>query len=322
MEERRRPGTSRKRKSSASPDAEADGERDLQRAVQKLIHLAQLEVDSPAHGGQSIESASPAIAQPSSSPSEGQKEQVFDAYPAPSAGPFGIDGSYTDPSAIKLPLEPTEPHRRASQSGRKMDPPSRQGSGQIPSTAPPMQQNYLGIPNMAYPGATSPFTFPVDPNTAPASYPSFTTSGSTTLDPAVESFLADHFPPPGAQGGAGMMDSVNGMQGMQNSQAPEDFLNKVFSFSWENGTGSGPMQYQGPGSMMDGMGQGMPMPQGYQMGQQSPLLRQNGLVGGQQQQQQQGQMQAQAQAQGLQGMMGFDAFGPMDWGNNSGGWMA
>lgn len=312
MEERRRPGTSRKRKSSGSPDAEADGERDLQRAVQKLIHLAQLEVDSPAHGAQSLESASPAIVQPSSSPGEGQKEQVFDAYPAPSAGPFAIDVT-----SHKLTLESSGPHRRASQSERKVEPPSRQGSGLIPATGPPVQQNYLGVPNMAYSGATSPFTFPVDPTTAPASYPSFTTSGSATLDPAVESFLANHFPPPSGQNG-GMVDPSNGnMQGMQNNQAPDDFLNKVFSFSWDNGPASAPMQY--PGGMMDGMGMGMP--QEYQMGQQqSPLLRQNGQVGGGGQQQQ--QMQAQAHAQGLQGMMGFDSFGPMDWGNNSGGWMA
>ena len=205
----------------------------------------------------------------------------------------------------------------------------------MPNTAPDMTNGFLGLPNMGgYHGPTSPFTFPVDPATAPASYPAFSTSGpSNALDPAVESILANYFPPPGSNGngaGGGIMDT-NTMQGMPNlSQAPEDFLNKVFSFSWENGDGAHMQGFQGNGNgngngngsgMLD-MGMGMPGQQGFQV-QQSPMQQQNRqMSGANQQHQQQGQQGQQGhQGQGM-GMMGMDAFGAFEWGNNSGGWMA
>lgn len=325
--------------------------------MQKLIHLAQLEADSPAHAGHSIDSASPAVVQPSSSPlGDGHKERVFDAYPAPSAGPFALDTSHggsgrSGGGDSALDMNGNANPRNAIQgnpAGTQIKPPSRQGSGHMPSSAPPPSAymgNFLGLPDMGmgmggYPSATSPFTFPVDPTTAPTSYPAFSTTGpSNALDPAVESILANYFPAPngangnGAPGGGGGMVDDNTMQGMPNlSQAPEDFLNKVFSFSWENnlngggggGGGGGMMQGYGGGGMMD-MGMVMPGAQGQGQGQgyqvqgpgqqQSPMQQQARQMSGSaphQHQQQQQQM----------GMMGMDAFGPLDWGNNSGGWMA
>lgn len=306
--------------------------------MQKLIHLAQLEADSPAHAGHSIDSVSPAVIPTTSSPlGEGQRERVFDAYPAPSAGPFplvNVSGGMSQQPGLSLPRNQGGRDGSVSDpSVPKIEPPSRQGSGHMPNTAPDMTNGFLGLPNMGgYHGPTSPFTFPVDPATAPASYPAFSTSGpSNALDPAVESILANYFPPPGSNGngaGGGMMDA-NTMQGMPNlSQAPEDFLNKVFSFSWENGDGAHMQGFQGHGNgngngsgMLD-MGMGMPGQQGFQV-QQSPMQQQNRqMSGANQQHQQQGQQGQQGhQGQGM-GMMGMDAFGAFEWGNNSGGWMA
>jgi hypothetical protein len=75
----------------------------------------------------------------------------------------------------------------------------------------------------------SPFTFPVDPTTTTSfpPPPAFGPMQAPQLDPAVESMLASYFPQNNSQG--------QGMAGPTAMPAvPDDFLSRVFSFSWES----------------------------------------------------------------------------------------
>jgi hypothetical protein len=207
VEERRRPTGSligQKRKSTHDGDMPGDDEEhNLQRVVKRLIRQAQLETDSPVSNGAN---SAASFVSPSSenmntaSPSKADptpERPVFGAYPMPS-------------SQTNVP--------QASQQGM--------GEG---TPAQAMYQGQLGMPNQMQGG----FNFNADPSAggnagqfANLPNPNFQPGGQ--LDPAVESMLSAYFPPPQTNTNQGEL----GPAGV--SQVPDDFLSRVFSFSWDN----------------------------------------------------------------------------------------
>jgi hypothetical protein len=144
----------------------------------------------------------------------------------------------------------------------------------------------------------SPFTFPIDTSSnsyAPPNMAFLAPTQAPQLDPAVESMLANYFP-------QNPQSNAGGMAGPATvPQVPDDFLSRVFSFSWENNNANnnaanGHGNANGNNSGNNGNGQG-----------------QGGMGGA-------GQMNG--GAGGLDALGGFGAPGmPFEqWG--SGGWMA
>lgn len=90
-----------------------------------------------------------------------------------------------------------------------------------------LYQGQLGVPNQAQ----GSFNFNVDSNNV--NNGSFANLASTNfqpgsqLDPAVESMLASYFPPPQTSSNQGELGPAGA------SQVPDDFLSRVFSFSWD-----------------------------------------------------------------------------------------
>ncbi|BEI90346.1 uncharacterized protein CcaverHIS019_0304160 [Cutaneotrichosporon cavernicola] len=207
VEERRRPSGSiagQKRKIMHDGDVAGDDEEhNLQRAVKRLIRQAQLETDSPVSNGATsfVSPSSENMNNPSPSKGDPTPERpVFGAYPMPS--------SQTNPP-------------QAPQPGM--------GDG---TPAQAMFQGQLGMPNQMQGG----FNFNVDPSSANAGMfgnlpnPSF--QQGSQLDPTVESMLASYFPPPQTSSHQGEL----GPAGV--AQVPDDFLSRVFSFSWDNNSNS------------------------------------------------------------------------------------
>jgi hypothetical protein len=100
---------------------------------------------------------------------------------------------------------------------------------------------------------------------------SFQPQGPPHLDPAVESMLASYFPPATTTTNPGELGPAAA------SQVPDDFLSRVFSFSWDNTQGgtatpnqsTTPNQTQvaTPGVRPNGLqGQPRPGPNGQQPG--------------------------------------------------------
>lgn len=193
-----------------------DEEHNLQRVVKRLIRQAQLETDSPVSNGAN---SATSFMSPSSenlnnaSPSKADptpERPVFGAYPMPS--------SQTNASQV------------AQQS---------MGEG---TPAHAMYQGQLGLPNQMQGG----FNFNVDPSSGNAgqfgTVPNANFQSGSQLDPAVESMLASYFPPPQTNTNQGEL----GPAGV--AQVPDDFLSRVFSFSWDNNNNQSQNQNQQPGS--------------------------------------------------------------------------
>ncbi|GMK56923.1 hypothetical protein CspeluHIS016_0307630 [Cutaneotrichosporon spelunceum] len=202
VEERRRPTGAligQKRKSAFDGDVAGDDEEhNLQRAVKRLIRQAQLETDSPVSNSASFVSpSSETMNNPSPIKADPTPERpVFGAYPMPS-------------SQANL--------GQATQPGM--------GDG---TPAQAVFQGQLGVPN-ELPGG---FNFNMDTNNVNAglfgNLPNTDFQQGSQLDPSVESMLASYFPPPQTNTHQGEL----GPAGV--AQVPDDFLSRVFSFSWDN----------------------------------------------------------------------------------------
>ncbi|RSH80181.1 hypothetical protein EHS25_007191 [Saitozyma podzolica] len=211
VEERRRPGTAslgKRKASSPSPDAD-DG-------VKKLIQQAALEAESPPQPstGTPTSNARQSIS-PYQEPS--RDRPVFDAYPAPIQA---LAPSFT--------FEPMSQQRPNGPPGGSTTPQDGNGVAglQIPAT-----QTYQQL---------SPITFPIDPTTnSYAPNMAFLPPTQTPqLDQAVASMLASYFPQNPRYNAGGMAGPATV------PLVPDNFLSRVFSFSWENnhaanGNGSG-----------------------------------------------------------------------------------
>jgi len=273
VEERRRPGGTSlgKRKATAEGEGLDDEEHNLQRAVKRLIRQAQLESDSPTPNGAA------SFVSPSSDPTLTQSPRDVRADPTPERPVFG---AYPMPSQNASNQQQTEGNAQ---------PPANIGAA-FPGQFALQNQNQGG------------FNFGVDQNVS--SFPqldqgSFQPQSQPHLDPAVESMLASYFPPattgnpnPGELGPAAA------------PQVPDDFLSRVFSFSWDNNS----QQQQGQGASQT-PGQGTPQSQTQTptqtqnpAGQPPSGMRPNGPGG---------------QPQRQDSMPGYGAF---DW--SSHGWMA
>ncbi|TXT08180.1 uncharacterized protein COLE_05104 [Cutaneotrichosporon oleaginosum] len=278
VEERRRPTGSligQKRKATHDGDGTGDDEEhNLQRVVKRLIRQAQLETDSPVSNGANSNTS---FVSPSSdnlnnaSPSKmdvTSERPVFGAYPMPS-------------SQTNIPQV------------------AQQGMGEgTPAQA--MFQGQLGMPSQMQGG----FNFNVDPNSGNAgqfgSLPNPNFQPGSQLDPAVESMLASYFPPPQTNNNSGELGPAGA------SQVPDDFLSRVFSFSWDNNnSSSSSSQNQGQQSSQ----------------QQTPMTASTNSTPGQQQQQQMnlgnGSAPGVPQPRRQDSIPGYGAF---DWQTHS--WMA
>ena len=293
MEERRRPSALGKRKTPGSPLGDLDTEEPgLQHAVKKLIRQAALELDSeasqsaagstPGEVPQAAGSISP-FSQPTSRDKAGElpplvpqnsgtnvsqtghREStsgpgaVFDAYPIPGRGSsgsisqqpilangFGVTPTPTSATSTQSGGPPAAPTGQFSGSGGFQN-----GTGQLGNWAQNLPQG---------------FTFPIDSSNPGAAYPPVQptyTNQPQPLDPALEQMLS-FLPGVNAQPGTGT----------ENPAAfPEDFLSKVFSFSWDgangtngnnnnNGGTQGMDGFSAAGQAQQGQGQGQGMAQG------------------------------------------------------------
>lgn len=231
-----------------------DEEHNLQRAVKRLIHQAQLETDSPTPAASFVS--------PSSDPA------AFTQSP--------IDGKPGDPT----------PDRPVF------------GAYPMPQSLVNQAQNDSGNAQTSSIGAAFPgqfalnqggFNFSVDQNNL-STFPSleqgsFQPQSQPNLDPAVESMLASYFPP-ATTGNTGEIGPA------ATSQVPDDFLSKVFSFSWDNT------------NQNQNAGQSQTPTQGTPQNQNTQAMRSNGAVPPQPPQRQ-------------DSIPGYGAF---DW--SSHGWMA
>lgn len=194
----------------------------------------------------------------------------------------------------------------------------------------------------------SPYPFPqLDLNsTTPGSsfsFPPFQPDPLTSgpqLDPSVENLLANYFPTPQQQqqqqqnintnnGVAGNGTMTMGQNPETWGTVPDDFLSRVFSFSWDtatpssgasgvptNGWGQQPQQTSSSSSIPSRQGLGVGMNGGPSMGQ--------GRNGSNNQNQHRGVgegISSSTLGQGQNQAQGTD-FVPHDWGTSSGGWMA
>ena len=301
FDERRKPGSSLgKRKASSSPQID-DDESGLQRAVKKLIRQAQLEMDSPNHSigsSHNTPSSNSGPTQVSPQPKTGREldmrifsdtprdRPVFDAYPMP-------------PTMSVPDYNTSNGHASGNLPGIVV-------GGEGPDGGLNSEAN-LQIPSQNQPRQTSPFTFPVDPNTFPP-YDSCTYGPPQPphLDPAVESILASYFPQPSQT-----MSSQGEAGSAAVPQVPDDFLSKVFNFGWEGGVANisnNKNDNGGNGDASDGMQGGG----GGAMGGDDPV----GSSVGQQMMNQGGGMDANDNyMEQVMGGGGFDGW-------NSHGWMA
>lgn len=182
--------------------------------VKRLIRQAQLETDSPPLNGSAGSGAS--FVSPSSENANNMSPSKTD--PTPERPVFG---AYPMPSASALP-------------------PAALGMGEgTPAHA--LYQGQLGVPNQAQ----GSFNFNVDSNNANsgpfANLASSSFQQGSQLDPAVESMLASYFPPPQTSN----TQSELGPAGA--SQVPDDFLSRVFSFSWDTNNQNSQNQNQAQG---------------------------------------------------------------------------
>lgn len=206
VEERRRPGQHGvKRKSMHEADGD-DEEHNLQRAVKRLIRQAQLEADSPTGS------------QPGNS-----------AFVSPAADPGVITQS---PSGN----DSTPTNEKPVFGAYPMPPPNLTPTQSVAGDNPVQQQqlmNQQGGFNFAGLDPANLAQFARFDNRA-------LQPSQPQLDPAVESMLSAYFPPP--------QNPTNGTSELgpaAQSQVPDDFLSRVFSFSWDNnGNGGGGNQQQ------------------------------------------------------------------------------
>lgn len=203
VEERRRPtqhGVKRKSMHEADGD---DEEHNLQRAVKRLIRQAQLEADSPT-GSQTANTSfvSPAA----------------DSGGVITQSPSGNDSTPTNEKPVfgAYPMPPPNLTPTQSVAGdnsqQQQQFPNQQGGG----------FNFGGLD----PSNLAQFAR-FDNRAMQPSQPQ--------LDPAVESMLSAYFPPP--------QNPTNGNNSelgpAAQSQVPDDFLSRVFSFSWDNNNNGG-----------------------------------------------------------------------------------
>ncbi|KAL7419070.1 hypothetical protein Q5752_005906 [Cryptotrichosporon argae] len=208
VEERRRPGTLGKRKVS-----EDDDDHNLQRAVKKLIHQAQLETASPGPGagpGSAPSATSLAsFTSPSSDPAANQPTPPAQPEPTPERPVFG---------AYPMPM----PHLDA-----------------LPALPPlaggPAGAGFSGDPTVAPAQPANAWNFVLPTYDAP---PFFDQAATAPLDPAIESMLASYFPQTPGHSGADQLGSAAA------PQVPDDFLSRVFSFSWDTNTQQQQQQQQ------------------------------------------------------------------------------
>ncbi|KAL1407004.1 hypothetical protein Q8F55_006417 [Vanrija albida] len=201
VEDRRRPGGSILGKRKGESEAGDDEEHNLQRAVKRLIRQAQLESDSPSNSSASFVSPSGEAhtVSPRDSKSIPTPEQrpVFGAYPMP--------GSNNGQSQVDV----TQANNATNSA----------------AFAPPFQfatQNDAGG-----------FNFTLDPSANALQQfdaPQFV-ANQPNLDPAVESMLASYFPNPNTSTNNSAPHSELGPAAAP--QVPDDFLSRVFSFSWD-----------------------------------------------------------------------------------------
>lgn len=263
-----------KRKSTHDGDAPGDDEEhNFQRVVKRLIRQAQLETDSPPLSNAGTASfVSPSSENANNmSPNKADptpERPVFGAYPMPS-------------SSNPLPL-------------------ATMGMGEgTPAQA--MYQGQLGVTN---PMPAS-FNFNVDANnvnTGPfANLANSNSQPGSQLDPAVESMLASYFPPPPTNNNQGEL----GPAGV--SQVPDDFLSRVFSFSWDTNNQNSQSQ--------QGQQQGQPG-----SAQQTPLSTPTSATGPNPQQVALGSGPAPGMPQQPRRQDSIPGYGAFDWQTHS--WMA
>lgn len=328
VEERRRPASSAGTTSTGKrKDREEDETDGLQRAVKKLIRQAQLEMDSPEGSATTIPHTPGSSSLPrhhSSSPAPfgdpAKDRPVFDAYPMPSVPPPSLPLDTQAPLGQSTKVGPT-PAKLPPQIDR-FNPTlgSSSANPQIifnPSN-PTLSQPH---PSLQPFNAPSPFSFTPGGNLNldldlnfphPTSNPAYATSTPLPqLDPSVEDLLANYFQSPLPQ---------NAQQAQSWGTVPDDFLSRVFSFSWDNNNNTAHSdlgaQQQGLGGMYRGQ-----VPSGQMQGQSQG---QGGNIG--QGMSGQGAVAGQGPGGGVGGGdgvggQGVEAFVPFDWGS-SGGWMA
>ncbi|TXT13049.1 hypothetical protein VHUM_01450 [Vanrija humicola] len=206
VEDRRRPGGSMlgKRKGDAEGD---DEEHNLQRAVKRLIRQAQLESDSPSSSSTSF--LSPGGEAHTVSPRDGksiptpEQRPVFGAYPMPGSG------------TSQTQLDLTQANNGNASNSNTFNPAFQFAT-----------QNNAGG-----------FNFALDPSANVGNTlqqfdaPQFV-ANQPHLDPAVESMLASYFPNPSASNNNSAPHSELGPAAAP--QVPDDFLSRVFSFSWDS----------------------------------------------------------------------------------------
>lgn len=164
--------------------------------------------------------------------------------------------------------------------------------------------------------------------------------GPPQLDPSVEDLLANYFPTPQQQQNASSGNNAD-MTAQGWGTVPDDFLSRVFSFSWDTtpgggvaaGTGTGGQNGQSEQGSNTGQIQGLANASIPGLGPRGQGGTQQGQGSKQRQHQSQGQEQG-GQAQhggsgaggqgsgGAQGSGQGSDFVPFDWGTSSGGWMA
>jgi len=305
VEERRKPGsTLGKRKASSQSPGEEDEESSLQRAVKKLIRQAQLEADSPSQAAstgsgshhtpqQNTNTSLPHMPSPTPRTKTARELDMRIFSDTPRDRP--VFGAYPMVNNNNYPIDTNMASNNTQNQNGMLNIPvnSNTGYGQNPGL--------------------SPFSYPQDPSLNPAfNFPTYQTTGTPQLDPAVESMLASYFPAGMGMGGnqngndgmgGASGNNGNGQAGQPGASVPDDFLSRVFNFGWE-GPNMG-MQ----GQMQDGNnGNGMQQMQGMAQG-----------VG-------QGGGQGQSQGSGVQGQFGFGGEGMDTMGNFDGwsshGWMA